>query len=554
MRVFQLRLLAAAFLPLLFLGCGLFGARYTLTLSVENETGGQITADPQSPDYLENTIVSLSAVPSAGWELDSWSGVTSYDGESSSVLMDANRTVTAVFKPLLSRSNPTDGISNPPVVGFAPDMNEKWTFMIYLDGDNNLEDYALLDFEEMEKGLKESGNSANMNIIVLFDRKDDGALDTQWTDSRFYKIVPDVSDGIDSTRLYPPGFDPELNMADPETLTGFLKYCRDEYPAEHYALMFWNHGGGARSIATNPVSTVETSRHICEDVSSPGDYLFTDEIQQAVSAAFPGGIDVISMDACVMGTVEAAYEFRDLAHYYVASMSNVNAYGWDYADLFGRMTSGGSGSEDLAALMVDSYRNSTSSRTDQSLAAIKTSGLSALKTRIDLLASVLYSADKKVILEDIRDNTVKFFNEAYEPEVIAQPYYDLSDFCYMLLSNEAYLSAEVTSAARGVLAGLEAVVLSAYGGSAWGNYYGSGTDVKRGLSIFFSNGERQYNNASHYAKQYWYTALDCSSRGPYGFIDFCTSDEDGIVETWRELMEAWYDPFRPPVGFTPGCW
>jgi clostripain len=545
-----IRLIAAALLPLLFIGCGLF-TRYTLTLSVENDTGGQIAADPSIPDYSENTIVSLTATSEEGWELDSWRGTTSSDGESATVLMDANRMVTAVFKPILSRSNPTDDIDNPPVVGFAPGSGdgESWTFMVYLDADNNLEPYSLLDFNEMEQGLSDCNNS-DIEIIVLFDRRDDGVADTDWKDTRTYRIVADESSEIVSIQLTESS---ELNMGDPGTLTDFLNYCKTEASADHYALMFWNHGGGARSLS--PEQPEVQSRHICQDEES-GDFLFMDEVQQGIHSAFPGGLDVISMDACIMGTVEAAFEMRNLCDYYVASMSNVNAYGWDYADFFGRMTASASnsGGDALSALMVDSYRNSVSAYSDQSISAVNTDGLVLLKDNIDLLAVELYLADKKVIIEDIRDSAVNFFNDAYEAEVVSQPYYDLNDFCHMLISNEDYLSSSVTAAASVVLGTLEQAVLSAYAGPALGNYYGSGSDVKRGLSIFFSKGNLIYNNASHYASQYWYTTLDCSSRGPYGFIDFCSSDEDGIVETWRELMEVWYDPYRPPVGYTPGSW
>jgi len=547
-------LLLSLILPLLFSGCVFFGPRYTLTLSVNDNTGGSLRCEPLFADYTENTVVNLTAVPDSGWEISGWSGVTTSDDTSATVLMDANRSVTVQFRPKLSRNNPTDGVNVPQAVGFSPSApDDKWTFMVYLDGDNNLEDYALLDFNEMEAGLKASGNSENINIIVLFDRRNDGTSDTGWTETRTYRIAADDSADIISDQLAT-GFEAELNMGDPATLTDFLNFCQTEAPADHYALMFWNHGGGARSV-TLPQPEVQ-SRHICEDESSPGDYLFMDEVQQGIKAAFPVGLDVVSMDACLMGTVEAAYEMRDLCNYYVASMSNVNSHGWNYADFFGRMAAGAGGgtAEDLAGLMVDSYRTFTLNMPAESISSVRTAGLSSLKTKIDLLSAELYSADKKVLIQNIRDNTYDFFEDSYELEAISAPYHDLGDLCYMLISNEAYLSPAVSAAALAVIDELGKTVTAAYAGPSLGNYYGSGLEVKRGLSIFFSKGNLIYKNQSHYAWQYWYTALDSSVFGPYGFIDFCTSDDDGQVETWRELMEAWYDPFRPPVGFTPGSW
>ena len=178
-----------------------------------------------------------------------------------------------------------------------------------------------------------------------------------------------------------------------------------------------------------------------------------------------------------------------------------------------------------------------------------------LKIAIDQLSSTLYLIDNRQLIEDLRDSAIHFFNNQYVFQVIGQPYYDLNDFCYMLISNADLLSPAIKISAENVITELADVVVAAYGGVDSGNYYGLGADVKRGLSIFFSNGNLFYNGLSHYTYQYWYTDVDTvSDWGPYGLIDFCSSDNNNIVESWRELMEVWYDPFRPPVGYTPGCW
>lgn len=544
-------------LPLLF-GCTLFGPSFTLTLRVDNDVGGEIICDPDRAEYSMNTRVALTAVADDGYTFAHWVGARDEYNPSSSVIVDANRVVTAVFKPMLSNNNPTDDVILPVSAEFSPDPANTWTFMVYLDGDNNLQPYALSDFNEMEQGLYDCVNP-NLTIIVLFDRCDDGTADEEWKDSRYYRILPDNTDEIASERL-DDGIQMEelgeLPMNDPQTLQDFLAFCRTDFPADHYALILWNHGGGARSINLPDYSQ---TRQICEDESSPGDYLYLDEIQQAVEAGIPETLDLIGIDACIMGTVEVAYEFRDLADCFVASMSDVNSDGWDYAALFGRMNHPAVGSggnpEDLAKLMVDSYREATRNFSDQTISAINLSNIDNLKTAVDNLAGELFLLDKKHILEDLRDATVHFFLDEYELQRIEQPYYDLNDFCYLLINNEDFLSPTITEAAEGVVAELGNCVVSAYGGTVFGNYYGLGADVKRGLSIFFSNGDLIYGNLSHYSYQYWYTDVDTVSRwGPYGLIDFCTSNENNLVETWRELMEAWYDPFRSPVGFTPGCW
>ncbi len=544
---------------LLLIGCNLFSPWYTLTLRVENDVGGEIICKPDNKKYLENSSVALTAVPDEGYLFNSWVGTVDQYSPSSSVLMDANRKVTAVFKHSIPKNNPTDNIVIPFSANFAPASDSTWTFMIYLDGDNNLESYAMNDFNEIEQGLYNSGNT-NMNIIVLFDRRNDGSPDTEWMDSRYYRVLPDNTSNIVSERL---DIDEnelgELNMGDPQTLQNFIAFCKTNYPSDHYSLMLWNHGGGARTIVDTFVSDI-LPRQICEDESNPGDYLFLDEIQQAIGSEFQGDLDILSIDACIMGTVETAFEFRNIADFFVASMSDVNSNGWDYVKLFGRMKDQenfGSDPESLSRLMVDAYKVSVSDLSDQTISAINLANMNNLKFAIDKMAANLYLLNEYQIIEDIRDNTFHFFDSTDVFQIISQPYYDINDFCYLLINNYKLLSPTIKTNAENVITELASSVVAAYGGSDLGNYYGLGQDVKRGLSIFFSNGNLYYGTESHYTYQYWYTNIDLSlySRfGPYGLIDFCTSNENNIVESWRELMEAWYDPFRPPFGYTPGCW
>ncbi|MBN2658857.1 MAG: hypothetical protein JXR86_17515 [Spirochaetales bacterium] len=551
--MWRLRLLAAVCFSFSVLACTLLSPRYTLSLLVENPERGSIICDPEAADYREYSLISLKAVANQGYSFSHWNGAGEGYSAETVVLMDAHRKVTAYFDYEIPRNNPTDNLQIPFETQFSPSADETWTFMVYLDGDNNLESYALVDLNEMEEGIQRSGNSS-MEVIVLLDRRDDGAADSEWKDCRYYRVRPDNSDAILSERV-DAGDLGELNLGDPAVLSNFIVFCREEFPADHYALMLWNHGGGARSLSSSFEGTV-TPRQICEDDSASGDSLFLDEIQQALESGAPEGLDLISMDACLMGTVETAYELRARADYFVASMSDVSAAGWDYGELFGSMSPGPAGCADsrsLSELMVTAYSESVVSRTDQSISAIELSRMEPLKSSIDKLAEELYLSDNKSFIEDIRNKTIHFFNRSIVSETIQQPYYDLNDFLYLLIENSGRFGSDVEEAAEEVLEELSLAVAAAYGGTELGNYRGPGSVVKRGLSIFISNGEQYYNGLSHYSYQYWYTDL-IPATGPYGLIDFCTSDNDSLVKSWRELMECWYDPFRPPLGFTPGSW
>ncbi|MCV9386954.1 InlB B-repeat-containing protein [Reichenbachiella ulvae] len=64
---------------------------YTLTTNIV----GQGSVTPNGGQFEAGTSVQLTAMPAAGWVFDSWSG--GYTGSTATVLMDADKSVTAVF-------------------------------------------------------------------------------------------------------------------------------------------------------------------------------------------------------------------------------------------------------------------------------------------------------------------------------------------------------------------------------------------------------------------------------------------------------------------------
>ena len=113
------------------------------------------------------------------------------------------------------------------------------------------------------------------------------------------------------------------NMGDKETLTSFLKFCTDNYPAERTMVLFWNHGGGS-------VSGAEF------DANYYYDSLTLDEFRTAFSEVFTPDantppIDLIGFDACLMATIDTASTFRDISRYMVASEELEPGNGWYYS-------------------------------------------------------------------------------------------------------------------------------------------------------------------------------------------------------------------------------
>src|SRR3990172_3246671 len=111
-------------------------------------------------------------------------------------------------------------------------MARLWTILIYLAGDNNLDNAALDDRGEM----KAVGSTPEVAVVAQIDRSgDDGA--------QRYLVTPGTGelDGLAADRV---ATLPEVNTGDPVALLEFVRWGMATYPADHVALILWNHGAG----------------------------------------------------------------------------------------------------------------------------------------------------------------------------------------------------------------------------------------------------------------------------------------------------------------------
>ena len=117
-----------------------------------------------------------------------------------------------------------------------PDAARQWTVAVYLGGDNNLENGALLDLLEMQKGMPAKG----CEVVALIDRhrdSDDNSED--WTDTRVLRIRAGGDGTFDTF-----GKPVERDTGDPRTLASFVGGVFRKFPAKRHAVVLWNHGGG----------------------------------------------------------------------------------------------------------------------------------------------------------------------------------------------------------------------------------------------------------------------------------------------------------------------
>jgi len=222
----------------------------------------------------------------------------------------------------------------------GPSQNEEtWTIMMYQDADNNLETVLLNDINEMEA----ADIPSNVNIIVLVDRSAwYDSSDGNWSGAKLFKLThDDVPKKIDSIRLADPEFlhlsgtsknGEELDMGSWETLDAFIRFSQKNFPADHYILHLSDHGDGWRyqmGIHGEPAP----NRAICTDDSSGNALSLSHDVPRAIENK---GIEAMSFDACLMGTVEVAYALAPHVDYAALSVLNVPSSGWQYTDTLNR--------------------------------------------------------------------------------------------------------------------------------------------------------------------------------------------------------------------------
>ncbi len=126
--------------------------------------------------------------------------------------------------------------------------------------------------------------------------------------NQIYKI----SNGNLSCLVKNDGSDP---MTKPATLTRFIKYCTDNYPANRNILVLWDHGGGS------------ISGFGYDERNANAGSMTLKGIKDALTASNTQ-FDFIGFDACLMGTLENALMLEPFADYLIGSEETEPGVGW----------------------------------------------------------------------------------------------------------------------------------------------------------------------------------------------------------------------------------
>ena len=185
------------------------------------------------------------------------------------------------------------------------------TIMVYLCG-TDLESKYKMGTSDLQEMLNASLNP-NINLIVYT-----GGC-KKWNNSVVSSQTNQIYQLKDGKMYCLSDNEGAKPMTDPATLTGFIKYCAQNFPANRNELILWDHGGG--SI---------TGYGYDEKYANAGSM----DLGGISTALKNAGVtfDFIGFDACLMATAETALMLDPYADYMIASEESEPGVGWYYTD------------------------------------------------------------------------------------------------------------------------------------------------------------------------------------------------------------------------------
>lgn len=235
------------------------------------------------------------------------------------------------------------------------------TLMIYMCGSNLESRYGSASADYLE--MTAAGTDRNVSVLVMMggssfwhNGMDTGKTAVMEIGSRGSRKVLDAG---------------SMNMGDGGSLAFFLRAAMAAGPAEEYALILWDHGGG-------PLDG------LCWDETHDADHLSLSELTEALAETGFGErkLKWIGFDACLMGSAEVASAVAPYAEYMISSQAEEPGSGWNYAFLRGLGTD--RDAEETGRRIVDAYFSvEQTEERDLTLSCLRLSGMAELSAAVD---------------------------------------------------------------------------------------------------------------------------------------------------------------------------
>lgn len=332
-----------------------------------------------------------------------------------------------------------------------------WTIIVYIAADNDLRGFAARNLKQMST----IGSNNHCNIVAHLDIRMNGNKKV----TRRYYVQRE-------TIMWMNADDPntqQMDSGDPNTLISCCQWAIQNYPADNYMLVFWNHGTGIIDPATGRIInsvdlfTFNNATHkldldrsigfldfitilerqqrgICWD-DSTGHYLTNQKLEEAlayVSRNYLNGgkFSIIAFDACLMSMLEIANIVKPYANIMVSSQEVELSTGWNYSMALNPFLTHAPNKFELAKNIVKAYGQAYDNVTDDyTQSALNLETITGLEKNINTLARLLMECLKKQSNTTIKNAIYASSNKLLCTHFDEPSYIDLHHFLSNLQVN-----------------------------------------------------------------------------------------------------------------------
>jgi hypothetical protein len=378
------------------------------------------------------------------------------------------------------------------------DQNGLWTVLIYIAAANELTRNA----DQSLEAIKLGGSSAFVRTVIQIDRSGDSGA------TRYVGEKGTFSSGEEIG---------SIDTGNPKPLIEFLRWGMSRCPAEHYLLVLWGHGAGldqrtpgftsgdssaeCLSVQSQGISALWPNQALSETVAPPileilhdyetRHYLSNGCLRFALEKTGQT-VDILGLDACLMGMAEIICEFRNSVHFAVTSEDTEPKASWPYTKIISSLVGNPTiDPRDLGELIVKDYLTAFPAAERRQGLTLSVCDLSKSSNLMKTVRNLSRELCKFVPLKGRSAiNRARAIAPRYDRD-----YVDLLGFCQALVSQlDESADSEVVKDAKAVIAVLKQDFV------VYSENVGRGVSHSNGISIFFPDDNGATRNRSSRAR------------------------------------------------------
>ena len=344
-----------------------------------------------------------------------------------------------------------------------PDL-AAWTILVYMAGDNDLAAAGWDNLNQMEA----AGSSDDVQIVVQADLP---TTDGTTRATRYLITADNEAQAVNSAVVGELG---DINMGEASSLSNFLAWGLNNYPAQRVGLVMWNHGIGWSGIAFD---------------DGAADQLTLPEMITALDSGLDGqSLDFVGFDACLMGQLDVYQALAPYAETAVASEELTPAQGWPYTrwltELYERPHVGG---RQVAAALVDQFVTLYEDELKNDFVALSAVDLNKIEPVETALADL-----SQTMRRDLSFTASAIGNARSGAESFAQAY-GISADSYSAIDLHHFSQILAERALDEAVAEQAAILQEAIENAVIDSRHGRGLSEANGIALYFPRNGRFYD-------------------------------------------------------------